>query len=565
MKKAIPVIIAIILIIVILGVSFGGVVYERYSYGQDRADLNEYFEIYSSEDVPIFMQNERIDRYAKLLDGGVYFDISFIKEFLTERFYYDSNEELLLYSTATTTYEAASGSKSAVDIRGGDSLNCNCDIWQIKKDTLYIAADFIQKFVNFQYVLYENPNRLQVYVKWEEETVATVKSDTQVRWRAGVKSEILTDVKEGEKVVFIEELDEKWSKVKTSDCFIGYVENSKLKDIAKEIPSVVTTAMDEKFTYLTRDYRINMTWHNMEYPQDGGTLSNATYNCQLLNVISPTWYWLTDNEGNINSIGDHSYVDKAHALDIEVWAAVQNFHSGTNVDTYEVLNYTSRRRSLVNNIVASALEYGIDGINVDFESMDSNTTPGYVQFIRELSLACHENNLVVSVDNYVPTEYTAHYNRAEQALFADYLVIMGYDEHYQGSDVGSVSTVSWMDEGIANTLKVAEASHVINAIPFYTRVWKTTGSDVTSEAVTMHTQNDFIKRNGMETTWDEETNQNYTEMTLGDTLYQIWLEDEDSVRVRLSVMKKYNLGGVASWCLGQETANIWDAIAEYMQ
>lgn len=565
MKKIIPVIIAIALIVIVAATSFGSVVYEKYSYGTERADLNSYFEIYGSDDVPVILGNEKIGRSGWMSDGAIYFDEDFIQEYFTERFYYDSNEELLLYTTSTTTYQAGADSDTAVDVNGSDEIRVGETIWKLKDDTLYIAADYIQHFVNFDYQVYENPYHMQLTTEWNEQTVATIKSDTQVRWRGGVKSEILTDVAEGDTVTVLEEMDD-WTKVKTADCYIGYVENNKLKDERQETPEAVTTAISEDFTYLTRDYKINMTWHNMEYPQDGSDLLTATANAQALNVISPTWYYLSDTEGGFADLGNYDYVTTAHSIGIEVWPVIANFHSGLDLDTKDVLSYTSKRRALVANLVASAVDYGVDGINVDFERMDSDTTPGFVQFVRELTLACHENGLLVSVDNYVPTEYTAHYNRAEQGKFADYIVIMGYDEHYSGSDVGSVSSVSWMDEGIADTIEaVGDSKRVINAIPFYTRVWKTTGGTIDSEAVTMETQNDFITRNGLEPTWDTATNQYYAEITVGDTYYQVWLENEDSVRVRLNVMKKYDLGGLASWCLGQETADVWDAIAEYMQ
>lgn len=565
MKKLIPVIIAIALIVIIAVSSFGNMVYERYSYGQDRADLNEYFEIYSADDIPVILQDEKMGERAKLHEGQVYFDINFIKKHFTDRFYFDENEKLLLYTTPNTIFQADEDSDIATDWHTGETKKYNAKIWYLKSDVLYILADYVQQYVAFDYELFTDPNRMQLYTEKCEKSVATIKSDTQVRWRGGVKSEILTDVKEGDKVSVIEEMDE-WTKVKTNDCFIGYVENSKLKDIQPETYSLKSGVKPEEFTYLTEGRKINLTWHNIEYAQDGSDLISALNYAQEVNVVSPTWYWLTDNDGAFSEVGNYNYVETAHKMDIEVWALISNFHSGADVDTYEVLGYTQKRRQLVTNLIASAIDYGIDGINLDFENMNSKTTPHFVQFVREMALACHENNLVLSVDNYVPTEYTAHYNRSEQAKFADYIIIMGYDEHYQGSEVGSVASVSWMSQGIADTIAaVGDSKRVINAIPFYTRVWKTTGGTVDSEAVTMQTANEFVAKYGIDLNWDDAADQNYGEATIGDTIYQVWMEDEDSVRVRLNVMKTYELAGVASWKVGQETPNIWNAIAEYMR
>ena len=155
--------------------------------------------------------------------------------------------------------------------------------------------------------------------------------------------------------------------------------------------------------------------------------------------------------------------------------------------------------------------------------------------------------------------------RACAVEFADYIIIMGYDEHYKGSpEAGSVSSVPWMQKGIEDTLKYVPKERVINAVPFYTRVWMTEGEELKSEAVTMETSQDFLTRNGLTATWNEATYQNYAEATLGNVFYQVWMEDKDSMQVRLNVMKQTEIAGVASWKLGQETPDIWDLMELYM-
>lgn len=564
MKKAIPVIVAIVLIIVIAIVSFGKPVYEKYSYGQERADLNEYFQIFGADDVPIILQDEHCDYSGKFINGNLYFDMETVAKLFVDRFYYDENEELLLYTSPSTTYETVPESKTYRDVKTGEEKSIDTATCVIKNDKMYIAADYVKKFFFFTYEMFEEPHRAQIYTEWNEKTVATIKSDTQVRWRGGVKSEILTDVKEGDKVSIIEVMDD-WTKVKTQDAFIGYVENFRLKDEHKETPSVNKDVPDEVFTSLTRDHKINLTWHNIEFEMGGAELIGAMQNAKEVNVVSPTSMWLLDNEGNIQNVGTASYVESAHNMGMEVWSLISNFHSGTDVTLKEVLSYTSKRRYLVENLVNTVLSVGADGINVDFENVPSDTSEDYIQFIRELALACHENNLVISVDNYVPTEYTAHYHRREQGKFVDYLIIMGYDEHYKGDpEPGSVSSVPWMQEGIEDTVSLVGKEKVINGIPFYTRVWKSSNGTVDSEAVEMKVANDFISSNGIQTVWDESTYQNYGEATIGGVFYQVWLEDADSVKVRLNVMQASDIAGIASWKLGQETPDIWDLIAAYM-
>lgn len=561
MKKLIPIIIALVLIGVIVATSFGKQIYDKYSYGSDVADLNEYFKIYNSYDIPIILQDARIEESARLIDGGVYLDRATVEEYFTVRFYLDTNENLLLYTNAATTISSEIGSN--VYVENGVETSLKNPLSVIKGETLYINIDYLKKFVNFSYELFENPYHMQVYTEWGEKTVADLNSDTDVRWRGGVKSEILTSVSDGDTVEILEVMDT-WTKVKTKDAFIGYVENFRLSNERTEKETPVTEVPVEEYSCLTRDHKINLTWDYMEAPQDGTNLKETLKNVKALNVVSPTCYWLTDNDGNFKCIGNKNYVSTAHKMGIEVWGLVSNFHSNTNVDLTEVLSYTSKRVALEKNLVESVLSFEMDGINIDFESVPKACGEHYVQFIRELALLCHENNLILSVDNYVPSEYTAHYNRTEQGKFVDYIIIMGYDEHYAGSEAGSVSSIPWMTKGIEDTINLVPANKVINAIPFYTRVWKTANGKTTSEALTMPASAEWLTKNKLEPVWDEATSQNYAEITKSGTLYQVWMEDAQSIVVRLNVMNKNNIAGVASWRVGQEIPTVWELIAAYM-
>lgn len=172
---------------------------------------------------------------------------------------------------------------------------------------------------------------------------------------------------------------------------------------------------------------------------------------------------------------------------------------------------------------------------------------------------------MLSVDNYVPTGYTDHYDRAEQGVVADYVVIMGYDEYYKGSsEAGSVASIGFVENGIKKTVEQVPPEKVINAIPFYTRIWETKGAELTSQAVGMDLAEEFVLNHNIETRWDEETCQNYGEIQEGDSFYQVWLEDEQSIEVKLNIMQKYNIAGVAEWKLGFEKASVWDVIGNYL-
>ena len=561
MKKIIPVLIAIVLIIVVAAVGFGAKIVDKYSYSKERADLTEYFGITGSDDVPIIMQDERIEEHAKLIDGVCYFDFATVHKYFNDRFYEDKKENLLLYTLPDAIVSTVIGTQS-VTLRTGSS-DRDYVIARYEGDILYVAVDFVKEYANFSYTLYTTPNHMQIYTEWNERQTATITKDTQVRYQGGIKSDILTDVSEGDKVIVLEEM-ETWTKVKTEDSFIGYVENKRLSEKTAEMPIPVTDYVEPVYKSNTRDHKINLAWHAVASAAGNDTLSESMAGVKSVNVISPTWFALSDNEGNFTSFATSGYVTQAHNLGLEVWGLVDNF-SNEGVDTYQVLAGTSTRSHLIDGLINTALEYDLDGINIDFENISLDAGEPFVEFIRELSIPCREHGIVLSVDNYVPMDYTDHYNRKEQGIVADYVIIMGYDEHYKGSKTaGSVASINFVENGVADTVAEVPADKVINAIPFYTRIWETKGTDVDSQAVGMEIAQQYIKDHNITTVWDEQTCQNYGEYQSGDSYYQVWLEDEESIRVKLNIMEKYNIAGVAEWKLGFEVDSIWDVIEEYM-
>lgn len=562
MKKIIPVIVAIVLIIIVVIAGFGAKLLEKYSYSDERANLEEYYGITGADDVPIILQDAQVEEYAKIWDGVCYFDFATVHKYFNDRFYEDKKEGLLIYTTPDTIIRTTIGT-SEVSTSKGETSDEGYIIARYEGDILYVAADYVKKYTNFSYELFTEPYHMQVYTEWNERQVADIKKDTQVRYQGGVKSAILTEVSKGDTVVVLEAM-ENWTKVKTKDAYIGYVENKKLINQRTEEPIPVTDYAEPEYTSISKDYKINLVWHAVAGTAGNDTLTELMSTTKSVNTISPTWFALSDNQGNITSFASQDYVTKAHNMGLEVWALVDNLsHEG--VDTYEVLSSTTSRANLINQLITAALEYDLDGINVDFEALSVDTGEPFIEFIRELSIPCRANGIVLSVDNYVPLGNTDYYHRAEQGVVADYVIIMGYDEHYKGSqEAGSVASIDYVEKGIANTVAEVPAEKVINALPFYTRIWETTGSTVDSQAVGMELASQYIADHNIETRWDETTCQNYGEYQSGDTLYQVWLEDAESIQVKLNVMNEYEIAGVAAWKLGFEVPSIWDTIEGYV-
>ena len=419
----IPVFIAIVLIIVVALVGFGAKIADKYSYSKERADLTEYFGITDSDDIAVILQDERIEEYAKLWDGVCYFDLATVHKYFNDRFYEDKKEGLLLYTLPDAIIRTEIGTQTVMC--GDEAQDREYVIARYEGETLYIAADFVKEYTNFSYDLYTDPNHMQVYTEWNERQVATISKDTKVRYRGGIKSDILTDVSKGDKVVILEEM-ETWTKVKTQDGFIGYVENKRLGTPMTEEPLPVTDYQEPVYESNTRDYKISLVWHGIYSAAGNDTLGQVTKNMKGVNVISPTWFSLSDNEGNFTSYASREYVDKAHAMGLEVWALIGNLEN-PDVNMYDVLAGTTNRTHLIEGLVNVALEYDLDGINIDFENIGLDAGEPFVEFIRELSIPCREHGIVLSIDNYVPMAHTDYYDREEQGVVADYVVIMGYD------------------------------------------------------------------------------------------------------------------------------------------
>ena len=564
MKKAIPVLIAIFLILIIGGVSFGKVYYDKYSYSKERADLNAYFGI-SDGEIAIILQDELIPEKAVLRDGRCYLDLDTVHSYLNEIFYADMGEQLLLYATPTDVVCAQFGGSSYVTAEGEQPLGYV--IAYEENGTVFVAMDYVKLFTNYAYEVFDQ--HMQLTTQWEPQRVARVLKKTWVRERGGVKSAILRDVAEGETVEILEEM-ENWSKIKTSDSFVGYIENKRLSGQTQVEENPVTDYVEPEYTVQHLDGKVCLGFHSIGGQGGNDTLDSMIAGTKGMNVIAPTWFSLSDEEGNFRSFGSADYVNKAHNKGLQVWAVLDDFNyrleTGTSIDDLNILSSTTKRTHLINGVMEKAAALGVDGINLDFEKVSSEAGIHYVEFLRELSVACRNKGLVLSADNYVPFQFNNYYRLDVQGQVLDYCIIMGYDEHWHGSkDPGSVASIGYVSNGLERTLQNVPADKVVNALPFYTIIWKIVDADVSDEYLTMNNQASYMNSVNAEVKWDEETCQNYGEWTVGDTTYRIWLEDAESIAVKLNVMNTHNIGGAAVWRLGYGTPEVWNLLDTYVK
>lgn len=557
-KKAAPVLVVLILIVLVGAAGVVSFLINRYKPGTEYMAGNEYFNLTDENSVALIQNGELLEEQAVLIGGEPYAAYTYVESQLNSCFYWDEETKGILLTTSGGVQTLLPGDAAVAKTPGGQPA-----VQQESDGTVYISLDVVKEYTDLDYAYYSDPNRVVIRNEWDGVEQATVQSDTaQVRQKGGIKSLILADVQKGDTLLYLENLDN-WCKVMTADGYTGYIQT---EDISEPEAIEARTAKKDSYERITRDHKINLVWHQSTSTESNDAMAEMTAEMTGVNVISPTWFSVTDETGTISSLASADYVKLAHDAGREVWGLIDNFNEAFDETTD--LAYASVRSRIIEQLLAEAASCGMDGINVDFENLKEAGIPHYLQFLRELTSAAHARNLVVSVDTPVPQAYTMYYQRGEQARFVDYMIVMAYDEHFAGSEeAGSVSSLPFVQQAVEEMTRVMPADQVICGIPFYTRVWteKFGQSAITSEVLGMDGAKNYAKENQMTETWDASLGQNVATVETSDARYTIWMEDEQSMEEKLKVIQSADLAGVAEWKLGFECADVWSLISEYIE
>lgn len=557
-KKAAPVLVVLILIVLVGAAGIVSFLINRYKPGTEYMAGNEYFNLTDENSVALIQNGELLEEQAVLIGGEPYAAYTYVESQLNSCFYWDEETKGILLTTSGGVQTLLPGDAAVAKTPGGQPA-----VQQESDGTVYISLDVVKEYTDLDYAYYSDPNRVVIRNEWDGVEQATVQSDTaQVRQKGGIKSLILADVQKGDTLLYLENLDN-WCKVMTADGYTGYIQT---EDISEPEAIEARTAKKDSYERITRDHKINLVWHQSTSTESNDAMAEMTAEMTGVNVISPTWFSVTDETGTISSLASADYVKLAHEAGREVWGLIDNFNEAFDETTD--LAYASVRSRIIEQLLAEAASCGMDGINVDFENLKEAGIPHYLQFLRELTSAAHAQNLVVSVDTPVPQAYTMYYQRGEQARFVDYMIVMAYDEHFAGSEeAGSVSSLPFVQQAVEEMTRVMPADQVICGIPFYTRVWteKFGQSAITSEVLGMDGAKNYAKENQMTETWDVSLGQNVATVETSDARYTIWMEDEQSMEEKLKVIQSADLAGVAEWKLGFECADVWSLISKYIE
>ena len=568
LQAVLPVVIAIVLIGIILLVAKSTGLFDDWGYSSKMADLNGYFKTTSDDTASVVENGEVTDDKITVRDGKLYIPYETVIEKYNENFYWEQTDDRLLYTTGDGVYAAKlQDNYYTLD---GNGTQTGYQICYKNGETLMVCLDYVRIFTNFDYKLYGGggePYRACIKTEWGTDVVADViEDDIAVRTVADKEGDILKKLRKGNTVIIVASENEKWVKVTTDDLITGYVETKHLGEKYDRPETPVTDVAPITVTTVA-DYAqpVILAWHNVTNENSAQYLKENEKFLPYINTISPTWFALADNEGTVESIASSSYVETCHAKGLKVWGLVSNL-TYPEVSLGEILPYPEKRDYVTEQLLNYAAQYNLDGINIDFESVPSDVGPSYIQFIREFSLKAHAKNLVVSVDNYVPKEYSMHYNRKEQGIFADYVIIMGYDEHTAASEeAGSVASLDFVMEGIEKTLEEVPKEKIVNALPFYVRYWIVDDNEniLDMQTLTMTKGLETVTAAGAVPEWNEASGQNYAEWKTPEGTNKIWLEDIKSIQAKLDVMKAHDIGGAAVWQLAFGTEEAFQIIDEY--
>jgi len=529
---------------------------KKYMPTKARADLNSYFSV-SGDNVELYLNHEKqvedsVLTLGRMQDGEVYLPYGFVVKQLNIRFYYDDDEKTLRYALPDSVeiYQPGEKGKDGKLPYFVDGKNIFLSLSLIQSHT----ALEVENFTDTEH------KRVFLYNAFGKEKQATLTAKETVRVQGGVKSPILTDMEKGDKVLVLEKM-EKWSKVETKDGFIGYLRNSRLGDEVEIEKSSDFRAPVYSHKSMGEGVHPTLAFHQITTREANNTLDTLLPNAAEANIVAPTWYVLSDNAGNFISYSDANYVAKAHAAGKKVFATLNNFDAG-KVDAKALFSAAKHRSALIENLVKDLKEKQVDGINVDIELLPESAARDYLEFMRELSIACRTEELFLSVDCYVPYSYNAYYNIKELGEICDYVVIMCYDEHYAGSEeAGSVSSLSYVERGIDESASKMDKNRVIIALPFYTRVWITDANGkLRSEALSITKAKEWITEKNVPLEWKEDIGQYYGVIQDGNEKKEIWMEDEKSMEAKMSLLREKGIQGVAAWKLGQEPQGFWSIL-----
>lgn len=280
-----------------------------------------------------------------------------------------------------------------------------------------------------------------------------------------------------------------------------------------------------------------------------------------VNTLVPRWFFLNSSM-QITDHTDSALLTWASSTNREVWPLLGNRSDASM--THQMLSSSVNRTSVITQVTAFVKKYKLDGINVDFENVLPADRAGMTAFVTSLAASLHTIGAVVSVDVSpdLGTDWTDAFDYAKLGAVSDYMVLMGYEEHWNGDPIaGSVASLPWVERALDTMLTDVVRAKVILALPLYTRDWSSASPATGSWDITLAEQGTRARAVGSVRQWNSSLEQYVIGYSSNGLARYIWAEESRSLtaKVRMSTARK--IAGLAYWYMGGETADVWDAIS----
>ncbi|MCL1790370.1 MAG: glycosyl hydrolase family 18 protein [Peptococcaceae bacterium] len=316
------------------------------------------------------------------------------------------------------------------------------------------------------------------------------------------------------------------------------------------------------------------TRFSMAYLYGGSVQQQIAYverTNKALQTVSPSYFDINpDGSLKFNPVSAE-LVTRMHASDIKVVPFLSN-----HWDRTAGVNALKDVDKLSTQIANHINQYNLDGVNVDIENVTEQQRAQYSELVRQLraKIPAHKEVSVATAAN--PKGWTVgwhgSYDYAALGQYADYLMMMTYDEHYEGGPAGPVASIGFVEESIKYALSKTTADKIVVGLPFFGRIWSTHDTGVIGKGLAISTIQNMIIDYQAIVTYDAATqspkaefevrpgNKPYTVggKPLAPGKYIIWFENDQSLQAKLKLIEKYNLKGAGAWALGQEDAAIWN-------
>ena len=549
-KSKIGIIIAIIIIALVLIVgAIGGYYVIKRNYIVSK--INQTNLIINNSNATSSLKN---NVYIK--DGVVYVSKPDIYNFFDNTIIYDEKYNQVVTTSSTKIASLPIDSKQIQVNSSNTTIKAGAIIID---EVAYVPISELDEVYNIKATYVESEDLVYIDSLDREQQTATLKKDSSIKYKPTIISATLAKAKQGDTLTIANRSDypvpNGWTRVRTENGTLGYIQTSKLNEF-----KTIREKSEEKAKI---EGPISLAW---DYYSEYVSAPTRTGKITGVNVVSPSFFYMTKySTTNVyENVGNEgiAYVNWAHGNGYQVWPMFTNSNMS---ETSKMLSDYKSRETVINQIINYIKQYNLDGINIDFEGMYETDKDNFSRLLIEIRPRLNEIGAVLSVDVTAPDgapEWSLCYDRYTIGKVADYVMFMAYDQYgVSATKAGTTAGHNWVEANVKKFLGQEEvkAEKIILGIPFYTRVWKESNGNVTSNVVNIGNVNNVIPSNATKT-WDEDLQQYYVEYTRGGATYKIWVEDEKSIEAKLDLVSKYNLGGAAYWEYDRATNSIWNLI-----